>query len=104
MTAQAADWLSLPSHRIAVVLIDFQNDFCNPDAGRGRPPTNTHNEAAARRADTFAAAASTLAAPIVSPRQRPHPRPLGPVLGPSGAAHLGRAAGEDVPSRPGQGL
>lgn len=65
MTAQAAGLLSLPLARIAVVLVDFQNDFCSPDAGRGRPSTNTNNEAAAQRANAFAAEASRLGAHII---------------------------------------
>lgn len=69
MTAQAADLLSLPLERIAVVLVDFQNDFCSPDAGQGRPPTNSNNEAAARRANRFAAAASSRGAHIIYTQQ-----------------------------------
>lgn len=69
MTAQAADLLSLPLDRIAVVLVDFQNDFCSPDAGQGQPPTNTDNEAAARRANRFAAEAAQLGAHIIYTRQ-----------------------------------
>lgn len=69
MTAQAKDLLSLPLSRIAVVLVDFQNDFCSPAAGHGRPPTNTRNEAAARRANAFAAEASRLGAHVIYTQQ-----------------------------------
>lgn len=69
MTAQAADLLSLPLARIAVVLVDFQNDFCSPAAARGRPATNTHNEAAARRANAFAVEASRLGAHVIYTQQ-----------------------------------
>jgi nicotinamidase-related amidase len=69
MTAKAGDLLSLPMNRIAVVLVDFQNDFCSPRAGHGRPPTNTKNEAAARRANAFAAEASELGARIIYTQQ-----------------------------------
>jgi nicotinamidase-related amidase len=69
MIAKAGDLLSLPIARIAVVLIDLQNDFCSPDAGPGRPPTNTKNEAAARRANDFAAEASRLGAHIIYTQQ-----------------------------------
>lgn len=46
MTAKAADLLSLPLNRVAVVLVDFQNDFCSQDAAMepARHPTSTMNE------------------------------------------------------------
>jgi nicotinamidase-related amidase len=69
MTAHAADLLSLPLTRMAVVLVDFQNDFCSPAAGNGGTPTNTHNEAAAQRANVFAAEASRLGAHIIYTQQ-----------------------------------
>jgi len=69
MSASASDLFSLPLARIAVVLVDFQNDFCSPAAGHGRPPTNTHNEAAARRANAFAAEASSLGAHVIYTQQ-----------------------------------
>src|SRR4051812_39445185 len=69
MTARASDLLALPLDRVAVVLIDFQNDFCSPAAGGGRPPTNTHNEATARRADAFAREAVGLGAHVVYTQQ-----------------------------------
>lgn len=36
-----ADFFTLPPERVAVVLIDFQNDFCSPDAAAGGPVTNS---------------------------------------------------------------
>lgn len=45
---------SLAPHQIAVVLVDFQNDFCHPDACRGRTPTNTANAVTALHANTVA--------------------------------------------------
>lgn len=35
--ADAGDFYALPSARVAVVLIDFQNDFCSPDVFAGGP-------------------------------------------------------------------
>ncbi|SDS58636.1 cysteine hydrolase family protein [Microlunatus soli] len=70
MTAQAADLLTLPLDRVAVVLIDFQNDFCSPDIGGGDPPPpNTHNEQTARRANSFAEQAGALGAHLIYTRQ-----------------------------------
>jgi len=69
MTAQAPDLLLLPVTRIAVVLVDFQNDFCSPAGAAVGPPTNTRNEAAARRANAFAAEASRLGAHIIYTQQ-----------------------------------
>lgn len=68
MAAHATDLLDLPLERVAVVLVDFQNDFCSPDAGDG-PPTNTHNEETARRANRFAASAVRLGAHVIYTRQ-----------------------------------
>lgn len=75
---------ALPPDRIAVVLVDFQNDFCHPDTSND-PPTNTHNAAAAVRANEFAAHAARLGTHVVytqqvldldrlTPRQRQHER------------------------------
>lgn len=63
-------FFELPTERVAVVLVDFQNDFCSPDVFEpGRPVTNTHNARTARRADTFARQASDLGARVVYTRQ-----------------------------------
>jgi nicotinamidase-related amidase len=67
--AAPADFFSLPPSRVAVVLIDLQNDFCSPKVAHGRPVSNTGNAAAAFRADSFAAAASSAGAQIVYTRQ-----------------------------------
>ncbi|MEV0842699.1 isochorismatase family cysteine hydrolase [Actinocatenispora sera] len=62
-------FFELEPRRVAVVLVDFQNDFCHPDASTGRPPGNTRNAQAARRADTFARRAGELGARVVYTRQ-----------------------------------
>ena len=63
VVAIAKDFFELPPARVAVVLIDFQNDFCSPEvAAAGAPVTNTRNAAAAVRANRFAATAAQLGA------------------------------------------
>jgi nicotinamidase-related amidase len=70
MTGADRDGLEgLAPQQVAVVLIDFQNDFCHPDAGRGRVPTNTANAATARRANDFARRAARLGAHIIYAQQ-----------------------------------
>ncbi len=70
MTAKAADLLSLPMSRVAVVLVDFQNDFCSPDGGRGNPlPPNVNNERTARLATDFAREAAALGAHVIYTQQ-----------------------------------
>lgn len=62
-------FFALPPNRVAVVLVDFQNDFCAPEVSGGGPVTNTHNAAAARRANLFAAGAARLGAHVVYTQQ-----------------------------------
>jgi nicotinamidase-related amidase len=69
VAADAVDFFDLPPERVAVVLIDFQNDFCSPAVAAGGPATNTGNAAAAMRANRFAAAAAGLGAHVVYTRQ-----------------------------------
>ena len=66
--AQAAELLLLPPARVAVVLVDFQNDFCSPAADNG-PVTNIHNAQAAVRANAFAAEAQGLGARVIYTQQ-----------------------------------
>lgn len=61
--------MSLPIDRVAIVLVDFQNDFCSPDVSKKGPPTNTNNARAARRANDFAREASTLGAHVIYTQQ-----------------------------------
>ena len=63
------DFFGLPPARVAVVLIDFQNDFCSPDVAPGGPVSNTGNAAAAVRANRFAAAAAAAGAHVLYTRQ-----------------------------------
>jgi nicotinamidase-related amidase len=69
VSAGPTDFLSLPPSRIAVVLIDLQNDFCSPRVARGGPVSNTGNAAAAVRANAFAAASAFAGAHVVYTRQ-----------------------------------
>ena len=72
----AADFFSIDPRRIAVVLIDFQNDFCSPEVFQNRPATNTHNAAAAARANEFALSAHELGAHVIYTQQVFDPRLL----------------------------
>jgi nicotinamidase-related amidase len=65
----SAGLFDLDPRRVAVVLIDFQNDFCSPDVFQGRIATNTRNAAAAVRASRFAAGAHRLGAHVIYTRQ-----------------------------------
>ena len=69
MVADPADFFDLAPERVAVVLIDFQNDFCSPEVAASAQPTNTNNAAAARRANDFAAAAADAGAHVLYTRQ-----------------------------------
>lgn len=62
-------FLDLPPQRVAVVMVDLQNDFCSPEVFGDRPVTNTHNAETARRAQAFARDASDLGARVVYTRQ-----------------------------------
>jgi nicotinamidase-related amidase len=74
--ADPVHFFDLPPERVAVVLIDFQNDFCSPAVATAGPATNTRNAAAAVRANRFAAAAAQLGANVVYTRQVLDPRRL----------------------------
>lgn len=62
-------FFGLPLSRVAVVMIDFQNDFCSPKVFGDRPVTNTHNADTAGRASVFAQHASNLGARVVYTQQ-----------------------------------
>jgi nicotinamidase-related amidase len=55
--------------QVAVVLVDFQNDFCHPAASQAQPPANTTNAATAHRANQFAAKAAAAGAHVIYTRQ-----------------------------------
>jgi nicotinamidase-related amidase len=63
---QQTSLADLAPSQVAVVLVDFHNDFCHPNTSRAQPPTNTAN---ARRANPFAAQAADLGAHVVYTRQ-----------------------------------
>lgn len=69
MTAHPKDFLELDPRHVAVLLVDFQNDFCSPDVFDGRPPTNTHNADAAHRANDFTEHAIAVGATVVYTQQ-----------------------------------
>jgi nicotinamidase-related amidase len=70
------DLIGVPPERVGVLMVDFQNQFCHPRACAPGPVTNRHNADAARRADSFAAAAARLGAQVIYTRQVLDPRHL----------------------------
>jgi nicotinamidase-related amidase len=59
----------LEPRRIAVVLVDFQNDFCRPSDPGHDPAQTAANAAAASRASAFAAAASAVGMRVIYTQQ-----------------------------------
>ncbi len=76
MTQSQSDVVSINPKNIAVVLIDFQNGFCQ----KGSNPVDdkTSNRKAALRANEFAASASSLGAKIVYTKQILDPEMITP--------------------------
>jgi nicotinamidase-related amidase len=60
---------SVDPSRVAVVLVDFQNDLCAPGAFGADPPNNAANAATAHRANEFARAAIGYGAKAIYTRQ-----------------------------------
>lgn len=59
----------LAPHRVAVLLVDFQNDFCSPEVFGQAPPANTLNAVTARRANEFARRAAGRGCHVIYSRQ-----------------------------------
>lgn len=59
----------VPPSRVAVLMVDFQNQFCDPRVCGDGPVTNRHNAATAHRANAFAADAARLDAQVIYTRQ-----------------------------------
>jgi nicotinamidase-related amidase len=55
--------------QVAVVMVDFQNDFCSPEVCGGGPVTNSRNAQAAQLASVFAGRAADLGARVVYTQQ-----------------------------------
>jgi nicotinamidase-related amidase len=68
-TDRTEAFLSVDPARVAVVLVDFQNDFCESDGFRGSRPNNTANAATAVRANEFATAAAAHGTTTIYTRQ-----------------------------------
>jgi len=68
-TALPSGFASLVPSRVAVLLVDFQNDFCSPERSPDATPTNTLNSITAHRANAFARRAAALGAQVVYTRQ-----------------------------------
>jgi len=62
-------FLSIEPGRVAVVLVDFQNDSCAPGAFGVEPPNNRANAATARRANEFAHTAIGYGTKVIYTRQ-----------------------------------
>lgn len=62
------NFFDVPIPRVAVVMVDFQNDFCGPNKF-SEENNHTHNAEAALRANTFAAKAKDFGAKVVYSRQ-----------------------------------
>lgn len=62
-------FFDLLPRQVAVVMVDFQNDFCSPEVFGGGPVTNSRNAEAAQRASVFAARAAELGARVVYTQQ-----------------------------------
>jgi nicotinamidase-related amidase len=62
-------FLGLEPQQVAVLMVDFQNDFCSPDVNTVGPITNTHNGATAHRANAFAAQAADAGARVIYTQQ-----------------------------------
>lgn len=78
MTTRSEGLLALDPRRVAVLMVDFQNDFCSPDVSVGGPATNTANTAAAHRANAFAHQAAAAGAAVVYTQQLLDPDRLTP--------------------------
>jgi nicotinamidase-related amidase len=64
-----ASFYDLSQDQVAVVMVDFQNDFCSPKACGDGPVTNTHNAEMAQRANAFARHAADMGAHVVYTQQ-----------------------------------
>jgi nicotinamidase-related amidase len=70
------DLTGLSPERVAVLLVDFQNQFCHPRACGSGPVTNSANAATALRANAFAARAAGLGLQVIYTRQVLDPQQL----------------------------
>jgi nicotinamidase-related amidase len=66
---QVEELRKLEPHRVAVVLVDFQNDFCRPARPDGDPLQTQANAEAAWRANDFAAKAARLGMRVIYSQQ-----------------------------------
>ena len=75
---QVDELSKLEPDRVAVVLVDFQNDFCRPSLSDEDPAQSQANAGAARRANDFAAEAASLGMRVIYSRQILDPARLTP--------------------------
>lgn len=69
MTFDCGGVLALEPKQVAILLVDFQNDFCSPDLFHGKAVTNAHNAEAARLANEFALRATAVGAKVIYTQQ-----------------------------------
>lgn len=67
MTGQK--FLDLRPDQTALLLVDFQNDFCSPELFHNTAPTNTLNAITAHRANIFAAEVSARGVQVIYTQQ-----------------------------------
>jgi nicotinamidase-related amidase len=68
-TRAGQSFFDLSPNQVAVLLVDFQNDFCSPELFKGSAPTNTLNAETAVRASEFAARAAAYGCRVIYSRQ-----------------------------------
>ena len=68
-TQAGQTFYDLAPSRVAVLLIDLQNDFCSPELFSDKSPTNTLNAETAYRANDFARSAAALGCHVIYTRQ-----------------------------------
>lgn len=69
MGRQLESFRHMAPPRVALLLVDFQNDFCSPTVFGEARPTNTLNAITAHRANEFARRASALGIHVIYSRQ-----------------------------------
>ena len=77
-TELSGRFATLAPERVAVLLVDLQNDFCSPARPAAAAPANTLNAITAHRANAFARRAAALGAHVIYSRQILDPARLTP--------------------------
>jgi nicotinamidase-related amidase len=75
---QIDEMRKLEPRRVAVVMVDFQNDFCRPSTPDQDPAQTQANAEAARKANAFAAEAARLGMRVIYSQQISDPAQITP--------------------------